>query len=176
MERRKFLSRAAALGVAAMLAGPALAADGAAEAVMRQLRALGYADVDAARTLLGRTRITAERGAERREIVLDPRSGEILRDLSTGGVSVLGSAKVGGADPRGQSTSEGSGRSGSDDSADGEGDDSGGDDSGGSGSSAGSGSSGGSGGSGSDDGGDDSGGDDGGGDDHGGGGDGGDDD
>ena len=126
MKRRAFLRGAAALSVVAMLATPALAADRAAESVMRQLRQLGYEDVGAARTLLGRTRITARRGAERREIVLDPRSGEILRDLSTGGVSVLGASKLGRESSRDDKTSGGSSSSGGDDSASGS--DDGGDD------------------------------------------------
>jgi len=144
MKRRAFLRGAAALSVMAALATPALAADRAAESVMRQLRKLGYKDVSSSRTLLGRTRITARRGSEQREIVLDPRSGEILRDLSTGGVSVLGASKAGREASRDAKTSEGSesaegddGASGSDDGGgddrgdDGGADDSGSDDSGG---------------------------------------------
>ena len=125
MKRRAFLRGAATLSVVAMLATPALAADRAAESVMRQLRKLGYEDVGSARTLLGRTRITARRGSERREIVLDPRSGEILRDLSTGGVSVLGTSKLGRESSRDDSAS------GSDDGGDDRDDDDGSDDSGG---------------------------------------------
>lgn len=95
MQRRAFLRGATAITAVAMLAGPAQADDRASESVMRQLRAQGYLEVTPTRTLLGRIRITARRGSERREIVLDPRSGEILRDLSTGGVSVLGTARDG---------------------------------------------------------------------------------
>lgn len=61
------------------LAFPALGAD-LADGIVSQLRAQGFTSVDVSTTLLGRVRILAESGASRREIVLNPRTGEILRD------------------------------------------------------------------------------------------------
>ena len=83
MNRRYLLTRLGAGAVAAVLgATPALARDDTG-AVVDQLHRLGYQKVTVSRTILGRVRITAERDRVQREIVLDPRSGEILRDLST---------------------------------------------------------------------------------------------
>lgn len=48
--------------------------------MVRTLRAAGYDHVRVERTLLNRLRILAEQGRERREIVIDPRTGELLRD------------------------------------------------------------------------------------------------
>ncbi len=82
MERRQFF-----LGLAATLAvagGPALAGT-RGEAVINRIRAQldrqGYARISVERTLLGRVRILAVGPAARREIIVDPRTGEILRDL-----------------------------------------------------------------------------------------------
>ncbi|WP_143598868.1 hypothetical protein [Pseudothioclava arenosa] len=81
MNRRMFLSRLGA-GLAAAALAPGLArAEAPVDAVVRQLESFGYRDVSVRRTLLGRMRITARRGDTEREIVLDPRTGEILRDL-----------------------------------------------------------------------------------------------
>lgn len=83
MNRRYLLTRFGAGAVIALLgATPALARDDTG-AVVDQLHRLGYGKVTVSRTILGRVRITAERDSVQREIVLDPRSGEILRDLST---------------------------------------------------------------------------------------------
>jgi len=134
MQRRAFLRGAAAISAVAMLTGPARADDRASESVMHQLRALGYLEITRTRTLLGRIRITARRGPERREIVLDPRSGEILRDLSTGGASLLGSARDGsgtaaerGAQEDAQAGGEAEDNVGDDDASDDRGGDDGGD-------------------------------------------------
>ena len=80
MNRRDMLFSAAAGVFAAMVGGMALA-EGPVEQVIRQLRAQGFVEISAQRTLLGRSRIQAERGKLRREIILNPTSGEILRDL-----------------------------------------------------------------------------------------------
>ncbi|MFN4154743.1 MAG: hypothetical protein ACK4HF_08820 [Paracoccaceae bacterium] len=77
MKRRAFILTMA-VGLAA--AFPALAA-GFSDQVVRQLRRQGYRNIVVARTLLGRTRITATRGGGAREIILNPKTGEILRDL-----------------------------------------------------------------------------------------------
>jgi hypothetical protein len=50
--------------------------------VLNALRSQGYREIWFERTLLNRVRITAAHQDIRREIVIDPRTGEILRDLS----------------------------------------------------------------------------------------------
>ncbi len=78
--RRRFLMTATA---ALLAGGPALAQDDAAtRSVIRQLEAQGFEIVSVRRTLLGRVRVLSQRGSLRREIVLDPRNGAILRDFS----------------------------------------------------------------------------------------------
>ncbi|MGB5556817.1 MAG: hypothetical protein WBN04_02285 [Paracoccaceae bacterium] len=77
MERRKFL----ALATAAVLA-PAVAWSGPLEdQIVAQLRGQGYDKIAVSRTLLGRTRFVATSASYRREIILNPRTGEILRDF-----------------------------------------------------------------------------------------------
>ncbi len=66
--------------VAGLLAGPALAGS-YEDSVLEQLQAQGYANIRLSRTLLGRSRIVAVTGDYIREIILDPNTGEILRDL-----------------------------------------------------------------------------------------------
>ncbi len=77
MFRRAFL-----LGLVAALfgAGGSLA-QGYADTLLSELRRDGYGDFVLSRTLLGRLRIVAERNGRRREIILNPNTGEILRDL-----------------------------------------------------------------------------------------------
>lgn len=65
--------------ICAALASPAWGA-GLADGIVSQLRAQGFTSVDVSTTLLGRVRILAESVSSRREIVLNPRTGEILRD------------------------------------------------------------------------------------------------
>lgn len=48
--------------------------------VVRQLHDLGYTGITVSRTLLGRSRIKGISDEGRREIILDPRTGVILRD------------------------------------------------------------------------------------------------
>ena len=68
------------------LATPALAQDDrATRQVVRQLERQGFRIVQINRTLLGRVRVVARRGDLTREIVLDPRNGQILRDYVSGG-------------------------------------------------------------------------------------------
>lgn len=82
MHRRGFII-ASALALA--LAGtPVLAQDFAAD-IVAQLRDLGFDDIELQRTLLGRTRILATNALGQREIIVNPNSGEILRDLWTPG-------------------------------------------------------------------------------------------
>ncbi len=77
MKRRVFLSGLAGSVVAA---GSAAAQDFVSE-IIRQLRKQGFRSVVQERTLLGRVRITATRKDGKREIIVNPRTGEILRDL-----------------------------------------------------------------------------------------------
>lgn len=70
------------LGGAAMSQGPE-------QAVIEQLARQGYVEFEVSRTLLGRIRVVAfAPGGERREIVFNPATGEILRDLLQGGAAV----------------------------------------------------------------------------------------
>ena len=68
--------------MAAMQALPAFAAS-YAEDVVGQLAGLGYENITIEATWLGRIRILATRSDGAREIVLNPRTGEILRDVWT---------------------------------------------------------------------------------------------
>jgi hypothetical protein len=122
MNRRNLLMQFCAGAAAAFLgAGPAFARDVTGDVVDQLLR-LGYGKVSVSRTILGRVRITAVRGNIQREIVLDPRSGEILRDLSlrNGRVSPLIREEGEGGVGRG---SRDSGRTGDDDDRDDDDDD-----------------------------------------------------
>lgn len=77
MRRRVFL--AALLGGIAM-AGAAQARDPADE-IVRELKRNRYRIETVSRTFLGRIRILATRDGGRREIIVNPATGEILRDL-----------------------------------------------------------------------------------------------
>ena len=126
MKRREFMS---GLVATATLAGPALAQDYVAS-VISQLEEMGFRSVRQERTLLGRVRIVGTRGDGRREIIVNPNNGEILRDLWTpsSGSNRASDIMSDKSETRGGS----SGSNGHDDSGDdGESDDGGGDDSGG---------------------------------------------
>ena len=77
MHRRRFLLAACSSLCVGL---PALAQD-FAQNVVTQLRAQGFSRIAISRTLLGRTRILASGADGQREIILNPRTGEILRDL-----------------------------------------------------------------------------------------------
>ncbi|MBZ4021897.1 hypothetical protein CKO11_05415 [Rhodobacter sp. TJ_12] len=68
------------LGLVVLMAGPAHA-DRQKE-IVSELQAEGYTDIEISTTWLRRMRIVAEGEAGRREIVLDPRNDEILRDYA----------------------------------------------------------------------------------------------
>lgn len=153
MDRRAFLMILGG-GVSAATVGAAATFE---DAVVAQLRAQGYGQITSAHTLLGRVRIVAILGDTQREIILNPRTGEILRDVIAGldGTVVPQIAR---ASQDKSKSSSGSGSSGSDDSGSGDdtggsdnsdGDDSAGNDDSGGGSNSGSGSSSGGSGSGS---------------------------
>ncbi|WP_189380957.1 hypothetical protein [Gemmobacter nanjingensis] len=72
--------------VAALLAATPVAAqidpaDAVQGQIVSQLEEQGYGRIVVSRTFLGRVRVTAERGDRKREIVVNPITGEILRDL-----------------------------------------------------------------------------------------------
>lgn len=91
------------------LAGPVRAA-GPVDRVLDDLNRLGYGNVTVERTLLGRTRILASNDKADREIIIDPRTGEILRDLWTPKVADASADRL--VDPGdGKGTSKGSGGS-----------------------------------------------------------------
>lgn len=86
-------------------------AQGIVDQVTDQLRAQGYSTIELHRTLLGRTRIVAINGDGSREIIINPNSGEILRDLweptgsTTSGPVLSNNGKRGGTENRSQSGS-----------------------------------------------------------------------
>lgn len=143
MKRRTFLTGFASGAALASMAGAAMALS-YADDVVTQLVTLGFSDIMVETTWLGRIKISASRVDGRREIVLNPRTGEILRDVFTsssadgvtrqviddvtddnGGHS--GSGDDGGGDDNSGSGGSGSG-SGGDDSGHGDDGGSGGDD------------------------------------------------
>ena len=77
MRRRPFLL---SLCVALSLASAAMA-QSYADDVVQQLSGQGYSNISVETTFLGRVRILAYGEEGRREIILNPRTGEILRDL-----------------------------------------------------------------------------------------------
>lgn len=82
MDRRHFLAGLGATLLAS--AGPVAARTNGEVVIDRiraQLRSQGYTRISLERTLLGRVRILATGPGSRREIIVDPRTGEILRDL-----------------------------------------------------------------------------------------------
>ena len=88
MKRRFFIAGLAA-GVA--FAAPALA-QSIVDSILRQLKQQGFRSIVQETTLLGRVRITAERKDGFREIIVNPKTSEILRDLWT---PVAGGAAAG---------------------------------------------------------------------------------
>lgn len=74
----------------ALIAAMALALPAQAEIggdIVAQLRAQGFSQITVTHTLLGRVRILAKAGRLAREIVLNPNTGEILRDYTDAGDS-----------------------------------------------------------------------------------------
>lgn len=78
MIRRTFLRgllvAAAGLGAGGALADPV-------DEILAEIREQGFTIVRVQRTWLGRVRIIAENASYRREVVIDPTTGEIRRDL-----------------------------------------------------------------------------------------------
>ncbi len=73
---RTWIVRAALL----CLASPAWASP-SVDKIIAQLRAQGYTEIEVGRTWLGRIHIEAENETREREIILNQRTGEILRDF-----------------------------------------------------------------------------------------------
>lgn len=117
MDRRKFL-----LGFgAAVVSGTMAHAESFADQIVRQLRDQGLRDIEVSRTLLGRIRINAKGARGTREIILNPKTGEILRDIW---LDADGNALLPGLANSDSDGSGGSGSSGDDDnSGSGSGDD-----------------------------------------------------
>lgn len=129
MIQRRALLAAAVL----LLASTTLARADEVEDIVRWLRGLGFDDVSTSRSLLGRVQIRATGAIGTRELVVNPRTGEILRDVwvDADGKVVRGApyreAEDNG-DAGDQHGSDDSGSSGDDNSDHGGGDDGGGDD------------------------------------------------
>ena len=128
MKRRHFL-----ICIAASLAmAGAVQAASFADDVIAQLTRQGFASFTSESTWLGRVRITAQRDGGVREIVLNPRTGEILRDIwspadgSSGQIPIVddvtngdtsgdgGRGDTGGSDSSGSGNGGGDGGSGRD--------------------------------------------------------------
>lgn len=147
MHRRSFFMLMAGSLAVALPAQAAFSDD-----VVAQLTQQGFQNISVSTTWLGRIRIIAYRDGGTREIVLNPRTGEILRDLWTTadgavrGASIVddvdsgsgngsGSGSVSGSDDNGGSDSSDGGSGSDDDQADDDKDDNSGSGSSGSGSS-----------------------------------------
>lgn len=79
MNRRHFIHGLTASSALTLVGAAAFAAS-YADAVVSQLTKQGFYNIAVQTTLLGRVRILADRGDGQREIILNPRTGEILRD------------------------------------------------------------------------------------------------
>lgn len=133
--------------VAFALQAAAVQAQSLQASVEQQLTAQGYRDIDMSRTLLGRARFEARKGDMTRVIVVNPNTGEVLRDISrsSGGakggslVDILDGAIFGGdgadgddgGDSDGGDSDGGDSDGGDGDGGDGDGDGDGGDGDGG---------------------------------------------
>lgn len=79
MDRRLFITGAMALCASA---GPLHAqTPEIVTQIVGQLRGQGYDKITVRRTLLGRLRLVAQGAGQRREIIVNPNTGEILRDF-----------------------------------------------------------------------------------------------
>ena len=87
------------LAVALSAAFPAMAqvaANPFVDQLLADLQAQGYDEIEVKRSWLGRIIIEAESGDREREIVLNPHTGEILRDI----FEYEDDALIGGREPR----------------------------------------------------------------------------
>ncbi|MEM7717978.1 MAG: hypothetical protein AAF222_02150 [Pseudomonadota bacterium] len=72
------------------------------ERVVRELREDGYNDIRVGRTFLGRMRFVANKEGSRREVVVNPATGVVLRDY----VAVIGNADGRSSDARASAPDE----------------------------------------------------------------------
>lgn len=70
------------LAFSLMLAASPAFADGLESDLVAQLRRQGFYQVEVSRTLLGRIRLVAQSDTRWREVIVNPSTGEILRDYS----------------------------------------------------------------------------------------------
>ena len=111
--KRPLSVRLSVLGLAALMGLPANAST-LLQRIEGQLRAQGFTHITAATTFFGSTRIDATSATQRREIVFNPSTGEIVRDYwsdlsgksQPGAVTILNSNPTSG---QGDSTNTGSG-------------------------------------------------------------------
>lgn len=68
--------------VIAMCLGTGAIAQEKVQALVRQLQAQGYSQIEVKRTWLGRYRIEAKSGNREREIIMNENTGEVLRDYA----------------------------------------------------------------------------------------------
>jgi hypothetical protein len=126
MKRRVFIASAMAIVASPVTEAFADFSDD----IVAALRKQGYETIEVSRTLLGRTRILATAPWGRRELILNPRTGEILRDILTDAEGNV--VPVGGVDTSGVSGDDHSGPGGgggdNDEDKDDDGGDSGSDD------------------------------------------------
>ena len=128
------MKRLIAISISALVAAGPVSAGTLQDSIVSQLRQQGFTQIEINRTWLGRYRIIAKRRALRREIVINPATGTILRDYWT---ETPDEGARGLVDPDGPGDQGHSGGSQSDDNGDeghdaSEGDDSGEGDDGGS--------------------------------------------
>ncbi len=64
-----------------LLSAPMAFAQSYADQIVQQLSAQGFSDITVEITLLGRIRIKGHNGQGLREIIMNPHTGEILRDM-----------------------------------------------------------------------------------------------
>lgn len=83
MMQRRILRLIAVAAISSALTAGAACAGSRADDIVAQLKQQGYVDLHTETTWLGRSRITGRTADGSREIVLNPNTGEILRDLWT---------------------------------------------------------------------------------------------
>lgn len=103
MDRRKFL----VLVTAFSLTGTMPAWADKQDDIVERLVEAGFGQIEITRTLLGRVRIVATKGNVRRELVINPRTGEVLRDVTL--VAEDGKSSSGSSEGKGRSSNSGSG-------------------------------------------------------------------
>lgn len=108
MNRRSFFVGAAMLA----LLGPRAAysqTQAIVDRVVADLRRQGYTDFEVRRTLLGRVIIEAEGPGRKREVVLNPHTGEILRDIPDDDDGLFGGSGEGNGSGGGSGNGSGGG-------------------------------------------------------------------